>query len=73
MRSFLDMDDNPANWPGDVSEAVGRADAPMVSVDDSCHTLSHEQVARLAGPVKPQMVVLIHYKIPGLNPDWITL
>lgn len=69
----MDMDDNPANWPGDVSEAVGRADAPMVSVDDSWYTLSHEQVARLVGLVKPQMAVLIHYKIPGLNNDWITL
>lgn len=71
--SFLHMGDNRANWPDDVAEAVGQVDVLMISVDDSCHLLSHQQVARIIGQLSPKIVVPMHYRIPGLNPDGITL
>ena len=71
--SFLHMGDNRANWPDDVSEAVGQVDVLMISVDDSCHLMSHQQVSRIIGQVQPKIVVPMHYRIPGLNPDGMTL
>ena len=70
--SLLHMGDNRANWPDSVSEAIGQVDVLMISVDDSCHLLSHQQVARIIGQVQPKIVVPMHYRIPGL-PDSITL
>ena len=71
--SFLHMGDNRANWPDDVSAAVGQVDVLLISVDDSCHLLNHDQVARLIAQVQPKIVVPMHYRIPDLNPDSITL
>ena len=71
--SFLHMGDNRANWPDDVSEAIGQVDVLMIPVDDSCHLLNHQQVARLIDQLRPKVVAPMHYRIPGLNPDSITL
>ena len=71
--SLLHMGDNRANWPDDVSEAIGQVDVLMIPVDDSCHLLNHDQVARLIAQVSPKIIAPMHYRIPGLNPDSITL
>ena len=45
----------------------------MISVDDSFHLLNDEQIARIISQTSPRIVVPMHYRIPGLNPDEITL
>jgi len=56
-----------------VRQAIGQVDLLMLTVDDSCHLLSYQQVNRLIGQLKPRVVVPMHYRIPGLNPSAITL
>ena len=65
---FLHIGDNRADWPEDVRQAVGQVDVLMVTVDDSCHLLSYQQVNRLIDQLKPRVVVPMHYRILGLNP-----
>jgi len=63
---FLHMGDNRADWPDAVSAAVGSVDVLMVTVDDSCHLLSYEEVDMLVDRVNPRVVIPMHYWIPGL-------
>ena len=70
---FLHIGDNRADWPAEVRQAIGQVDVLMVTVDDSCHLLSYQQVNRLIGQLRPRVVVPMHYQIPGLNPPTVTL
>ncbi|HAA96127.1 MAG TPA: hypothetical protein DCE26_10640 [Dehalococcoidia bacterium] len=67
--SFLHLDDNRAEWPDDVARAVGEVDVLLVTVDDSNHLLSYEQVDSLVERLEPRVVVPMHYQIPGLMAD----
>ena len=66
---FLHIGDNRADWPEAVSEAVGRVDVLMVTVDDTCHLLSYEEVGALIARVDARIVIPMHYQVPGLMPD----
>ena len=65
--SFLHIGDNRAEWPDDVARAVGDIDVLLVTVDDSNHLLSYEQVDSLAQRLQPRVIVPMHYAIPGLH------
>ena len=64
---FLHIGDNRVDWPEDVSTAIGDIDVLMVTVDDSNHLLTYDQVDSLVQRLKPRVVVPMHYAIPGLH------
>ena len=65
--SFLHIGDNRAEWPEDVARAVGDVDVMMVTVDDSVHLLTYDQVDSLVQRLEPRVVIPMHYFIPGLS------
>ena len=64
---FLHIGDNRADWPEDVAQAVGDIDVLLVTVDDSNHLLTYEQVDSLVQRLQPSIVIPMHYAIPGLH------
>ena len=65
--SFLHIGDNRAQWPTDVSYAVGDIDVLLVTVDDSIHLLTYEEVDALVQRLQPRVVIPMHYAIPGIT------
>ena len=59
--------DNRADIPPEVRRAIGPVDVLMVTVDDSCHLLSYDEVDALVRLLKPLVVIPMHYYIPGLT------
>ena len=66
---FLHIGDNRADWPEEVSQAVGHVDVLLVTVDDTCHLLSYAEVDSLIDRVDPRIVIPMHYRIPSLMPE----
>jgi len=64
---FLHTGDNRVEWPADVAQAVGDVDVLLVTVDDSNHLLTYEQVDSLVQRLQPRVVIPMHYTIPGLH------
>ncbi len=64
---FLHVGDNRAQWPADVSHAVGDIDVLLVTVDDSIHLLTYEEVDALVQRLQPRVVIPMHYAIPGIT------
>ena len=64
---FLHIGDNRVEWPDEVSRAVGDIDVLMVTVDDSSHLLTYEQVDALVQRLNPRVVIPMHYALPGLH------
>ena len=67
--SFLHIGDNRADWPPEVARAVGDVDVLMVTVDDSIHLLSYDEVDGLINRLQPRVVIPMHYAIPGITSD----
>ncbi len=67
--SYLHIGDNRVEWPREVARAVGDIDVLMVTVDDSIHLLTYEQVDSLVQRLEPRVVVPMHYAIPGITSD----
>ena len=65
--SFLHIGDNRADWPPEVERAVGEVDVLMVTVDDSVHLLTYDEVDGLVERLEPRVVIPMHYFIPGLS------
>ena len=65
--SYLHIGDNRADWPADVASAVGNVDVLLVTVDDSVHLLTYEEVNGLVQRLEPSVVVPMHYFIPGVS------
>ena len=65
--SFLHIGDNRAEWPAEVSRAVDDVDVLLVTVDDSKHLLTYEQVDSLVERLRPRVVIPMHYAIAGLH------
>ena len=65
--SFLHIGDNRADWPQEVDRAVGDIDVLLVTVDDSIHLLTYDEVDSLVQRLQPSVVVPMHYAIPGLT------
>ncbi len=65
--SFLHIGDNRVEWPPEVASAVGGVDVLLVTVDDSNHLLSYQQVDALVQRLQPRVVIPMHYAIPGLT------
>ena len=64
--SFLHLGDNRADWPWEVARSIGDIDVLWVTVDDSNHLLSYEEVDSLIQRLEPRVVIPMHYQIPGL-------
>jgi Beta-lactamase superfamily domain len=54
---FLHIGDNRAQLPLEVSQQVGRFEVWMVTVADSCHLLSYEEVDDLIALFSPKVVI----------------
>ena len=67
--SYLHIGDNRVEWPPEVARAVGDIDVLMVTVDDSIHLLTYNQVDSLVQRLEPRVVVPMHYAIPGITSD----
>ncbi len=65
--SFLHLGDNRADWPPEVARAIGEVDVLMVTVDDSIHLLTYEEVDSLVRRLEPRVVIPMHYAIPGIT------
>ncbi len=65
--SFLHIGDNRAEWPPEVTRAVGDVDVLMVTVDDSIHLLTYDEVDGLINRLQPRVVIPMHYAIPGIT------
>ena len=65
--SFLHIGDNRVEWPPEVARAVGDIDVLMITVDDSIHLLTYDQVDSLVQRLEPRVVVPMHYAIPGIT------
>ncbi len=65
--SFLHIGDNRADWPAEVARAVGEVDVLMVTVDDSVHLLTYDEVDGLVNRLQPRVVIPMHYAIPGIT------
>ena len=65
--SYLHIGDNRADWPPEVARAVGDVDVLMVTVDDSIHLLTYDEVDALVDRLQPRVVVPMHYAIPGIT------
>ena len=66
---FLHIGDNRADWPEEVSQAVGKVDVLLVTVDDTCHLLTYAEVDSVIERVNPRIVIPMHYRIPSLMPE----
>jgi L-ascorbate metabolism protein UlaG (beta-lactamase superfamily) len=71
--SFLHIGDNRVDMAPAERRAVGQVDVLFVTVDDSCHLLSYQQVDSFIAQLTPRIVVPMHYLIPGLIPESTTL
>ena len=65
--TFLHIGDNRARLPAAVSRAVGEIDVLLVTVDDSLHLLTYDEVDGLIARLRPRVVIPMHYAIPGLT------
>ncbi len=65
--SFLHIGDNRSDWPTEVSRDVGKVDVLMVTVDDSIHLLTYNEVDSLVQRLEPRVVIPMHYFIPGIS------
>lgn len=65
--SFLHIGDNRVDWPPEVAQAVGDVDVLLVTVDDSIHLLTYDEVDGLIDRLQPRVVVPMHYAIPGIT------
>ena len=65
--SYLHIGDNRADWPDEVARAVGDIDVLMVTVDDSDHLLTYDEVDSLVSRLEPRVVIPMHYFIPGIS------
>ena len=67
---FCHLGDNRAELPVDVRSKLGVVDVLMVSVDESQHLLTYEEVDEIVRILDPKIVIPMHYFIPGLmDPD----
>ena len=66
---FLHIGDNRTEWPDEIEQAVGQVDVLMVTVDDSLHLLTCEQVDSLIVLLQPRVVVPMHYAHPVLTAE----
>ena len=65
--SFLHIGDNRADWPPEVARAIGDVDVLLVTVDDSIHLLTYDEVDSLVERLQPRVVVPMHYAILGIT------
>jgi L-ascorbate metabolism protein UlaG (beta-lactamase superfamily) len=70
---YCHIGDNRHDMPESVLSQLGNVDVLMVTVDDSCHLLTFDQVDRLIDRLSPRVVVPMHYYIEGLTADSSTL
>ncbi len=66
---YCHIGDNRHDIPDDVIARLGKVDALMVPVDDSCHLLTFQEVNQLVESLSPMVVIPMHYRIEGLSTE----
>ncbi len=66
---YCHIGNNRHDIPNEVMARLGKVDALMVTVDDSCHLLTYEEVDYLVESLSPRVVIPMHYHIEGLTRD----
>ena len=69
---YCHIGDNRHDFPETARERLGDIDVLMITVDDSCHLLSYEQVDALVARLEPKVVIPMHYYIEGMTTDRVT-
>ncbi len=64
---YCHVGDNRHDIPDDVIARLGKVDVLMVTVDDSCHLLTYDEVNRLVESLSPMVVIPMHYRVEGLS------
>jgi len=64
---YCHIGDNRHDMPDAVARSVGDIDVLLITVDDSKHLLSYEQVDELVARLAPRVVIPMHYYIPKLT------
>ncbi len=64
---YCHIGDNRHDIPDDALACLGRLDVLMVTVDDSCHLLTYDEVDHLVELLSPRVVIPMHYRIEGLT------
>ena len=62
---FLNFSYNRTDSPDQVTESVGDVDVLMVTLDNSNHRLTYREVDSIINRLRPQIVIPMHYQIPG--------
>lgn len=70
---FCHLGDVRAHISAEAVGAAGRVDVLMISVDDSQHLLSFEEVDALVHTLSPRVVIPMHYFATGLTREESTL
>lgn len=66
---YCHIGDNRHDIPDEAIARLGKVDALMVPVDDSCHLLTYGEVNRLVESLSPMVVIPMHYRVEGLSTD----
>ncbi len=66
---FCHIGDNRHYIPDNTRARLGKVDALMVPVDDSCHLLKYEEINQLVDSLSPMVVIPMHYHTDGLTTD----
>ena len=64
---YCHIGDNRHDMPDAVARSIGEIDVLLITVDDSRHLLSYEQVDELIARLGPRVVIPMHYYIPKLT------
>lgn len=66
---FCHIGDNRHDIPDNTLAQLGKVDVLMITVDDSCHLLTYEEVNHLVESLSPMVVIPMHYRVEGLSTD----
>ena len=64
---YCHLGDNRHEIPAAAQEELGDVDVLMITVDDSCHLLSYEEIDHVVALLAPRVVIPMHYYIEGLT------
>jgi L-ascorbate metabolism protein UlaG (beta-lactamase superfamily) len=71
--NFCHLGDNSTSIPVSVQRKIGKVDVLFISIDDSHHLLTYEEVDVAIESINPKIVIPMHYLIPGLTSPNSTL
>ena len=64
---YCHIGNNRHDIPDDAVARLGKVDVLMVTVDDSCHLLTYDEVNSLVETLSPRVVIPMRYYVEGLT------